>query len=178
MKFPNQFVYGGSIGVTNALVPIVGYNYGARSKERIRQATRLALGMVLAIMAAGTLLFQLAPHLLLGLFHASPTMIEIGTPALRIISGSFCFAGVAITFSSVFQVLHIFVSNNKRSLNCTIGHTYYRNSSHTDLFDVACKINVVISKAFCRYESSVSIHHLYSVPHSLGYIEFLSVNLR
>ncbi len=100
-----SFVFMPVFGVTNALVPIVGYNYGARGKERIRQATRLALGMVLAIMAAGTLLFQLAPHLLLGLFHASPTMIEIGTPALRIISGSFCFAGVAITLSSVFQAM-------------------------------------------------------------------------
>ena len=32
-------------------------------------------------------------------------MIDIGIPALRIISVSFCFAGVAITLSSVFQAL-------------------------------------------------------------------------
>ena len=100
-----SFVFMPVFGVTNALVPIVGYNYGARSKERIQQATRLALGMALAIMAAGTLLFQLAPRMLLGLFSASPTMIEIGVPALRIISVSFCFGGLAITLSSVFQAL-------------------------------------------------------------------------
>lgn len=100
-----SFVFMPVFGVTNALVPIVGYNYGARSKERIRQATRLALGMVLAIMAAGTLIFQLAPRWLLGLFSASETMIAIGVPALRVISISFCFAGVAITLSSVFQAL-------------------------------------------------------------------------
>ncbi len=100
-----SFVFMPVFGVTNALVPIVGYNYGARSKERIRQATRLALGMVLAIMAAGTLIFQLAPRWLLGLFNASETMIGIGIPALRIISVSFCFAGAAITLSSVFQAL-------------------------------------------------------------------------
>ena len=32
-------------------------------------------------------------------------MLAIGVPALRIISVSFCFAGVAIVFSSVFQAL-------------------------------------------------------------------------
>lgn len=100
-----SFVFMPVFGVTNALVPIVGYNYGARSKERIRQATRLALGIVLAIMAAGTLIFQLAPRWLLGLFSASETMIAIGIPALRVISLSFCLAGVAITLSSVFQAL-------------------------------------------------------------------------
>lgn len=100
-----SFVFMPVFGITNALVPIVGYNYGARSRERIRQATRLALGMTTAIMAVGTIVFQAAPRLLLGLFNASQTMIAIGVPALRIISVSFCFAGVAIVFSSVFQAL-------------------------------------------------------------------------
>ena len=92
-------------GVTNALVPIVGYNYGARSSQRIQQATRLSLLMTTAIMALGTVIFQVAPGPLLSLFSASDTMLSIGIPALRIISVSFCFAGVAIVFSSVFQAL-------------------------------------------------------------------------
>ena len=92
-------------GVTNALVPIVGYNYGARSSQRIQQATRLSLLMTTAIMALGTVIFQVAPGPLLSLFSASDTMLSIGIPALRIISVSFCFVGVAIVFSSVFQAL-------------------------------------------------------------------------
>ena len=92
-------------GVTNALVPIVGYNYGARSSQRIQQATRLSLLMTTAIMALGTVIFHVAPGPLLSLFSASDTMLSIGIPALRIISVSFCFAGVAIVFSSVFQAL-------------------------------------------------------------------------
>ena len=77
-------------GVTNALVPIVGYNYGARSSQRIQQATRLSLLMTTAIMALGTVIFQVAPGPLLSLFSASDTMLSIGIPALRIISVSFC----------------------------------------------------------------------------------------
>src|SRR5699024_5566212 len=58
------------------------------------------------------------------------------------------------------------------------GHTYYRESSHTDLLDMACEVDVVVSETFCCNESSVCIHHLYSVSHTFGYIEFLSVDLR
>ena len=108
-----SFVFMPVFGVTNALVPIVGYNYGARSSQRIQQATRLSLLMTTAIMALGTVicllasgqLIQVAPGPLLSLFSASDTMLSIGIPALRIISVSFCFAGVAIVFSSVFQAL-------------------------------------------------------------------------
>ena len=87
-------------------MPVFGVtNYGARSSQRIQQATRLSLLMTTAIMALGTVIFQVAPGPLLSLFSASDTMLSIGIPALRIISVSFCFAGVAIVFSSVFQAL-------------------------------------------------------------------------
>ena len=53
-----SFVFMPVFGVTNALVPIVGYNYGARSSQRIQQATRLSLLMTTAIMALRTVIFQ------------------------------------------------------------------------------------------------------------------------
>ena len=56
-------------------------------------------------MFAGTILFQIMPESLLLIFNADSEMLEIGTPALRIISTSFMFAGVSIVFSSVFQAM-------------------------------------------------------------------------
>lgn len=100
-----SFVFMPVFGVTNALVPIIGYNYGARRKDRIMQASKLSVIMITIIMLAGTALFQLAPTWLLSLFNASESMYAIGAPALRIISVSFCFAGVAIVLSSMFQAL-------------------------------------------------------------------------
>ena len=101
----NSFVFMPVFGVTNALVPIVGYNYGARSSQRIQQATRLSLLMTTAIMALGTVIFQVAPGPLLSLFSASDTMLSIGIPALRIISLSFLLAGFDIIIISVMQAL-------------------------------------------------------------------------
>lgn len=56
-------------------------------------------------MTLGCIAFQTIPETLLGFFDASEHMIEIGTPALRIISLSFPFAGYCIVCSAMFQAL-------------------------------------------------------------------------
>lgn len=100
-----QFVFMAVLGMNNALIPILSYNYGANKPERIREGIRFALGMSCAIMAIGTLLFQLFPTQLLYLFDAKATMLSIGVPALRTISLSFVFAGISMVLCSVFQAL-------------------------------------------------------------------------
>ena len=62
-------------------------------------------------MLVGLILFQLLPDVFLGFFDASENMLEIGVPALRIISLCFITAGVGIVISSCFQALgHGFLS--------------------------------------------------------------------
>ena len=53
----------------------------------------------------GLVVIQLFPANILGLFEASPDMLAIGVPALRIISLCFVFAGFSIICSSTFQAL-------------------------------------------------------------------------
>lgn len=90
-------------GLNNALVPIVAYNLGAKEKDRMMKAMKLAMIYVTGIMVIGFALFETVPGLLLSLFDASEHMLEIGIPALRIIAINFVFAGIAIVCSSVFQ---------------------------------------------------------------------------
>lgn len=106
-----NFVFMPIFGLTNALVPIVGYNYGAKNRDRITAAIKLGMAISVSIMLVGTVLFQLIPDKLLLLFNAKEDMLAMGEPALRIISTCFVFAGVAIIFSSVYQALgHGFLS--------------------------------------------------------------------
>ncbi len=100
-----SFVFMPVFGVTSALVPIIGYNYGARRPKRIIQAVRMALILCVGIMFIGFLIFEFAPQTLLSLFSASDAMLEIGVPALRIIAVCFVFAGASIVASSMFQAL-------------------------------------------------------------------------
>lgn len=101
----NSFIFMPIFGLNNGMVPIVSYNYGARNRKRLTKTVNLAMIYAVALMLVGLSLFRIIPDKLLGLFDASEHMIEIGVPALRIISLSFAFAGVCIVISSCFQAL-------------------------------------------------------------------------
>lgn len=100
-----SFVFMPVFGLTNGMIPIVAYNYGARNRKRITKTLKLSIAIAVGIMAVGVAVFQLIPTTLLRLFDASEHMISIGVPALRIISLSFIFAGYCIISISVFQSL-------------------------------------------------------------------------
>ena len=93
------------IGMNNGMVPIIAYNYGAKKPERILQTIKLAITYALIIMVVAVAVFQIFPTQLLGFFQASPEMLEIGVPALRILSLCFIIGGFTIVSSSVFQAL-------------------------------------------------------------------------
>lgn len=100
-----SFIFMPVFGLTNGMIPIVAYNYGARNKKRIYQTMKLSVVMAVSIMAVGVVIFQTIPRTLLGLFEASDHMLAIGVPALRAISLSFVFAGFCIICSATFQAL-------------------------------------------------------------------------
>lgn len=100
-----SFIFMPIFGLNNGMIPIIAYNYGAQNKKRILATMRLSIALAVGIMAVGFLLFQLFPAQFLGFFDASEQMLEIGIPALRIISLSFIFAGYCIIIGSVFQSL-------------------------------------------------------------------------
>lgn len=101
-----SFIFMPIFGLNNGMIPIIAYNYGAKNKERIKQTVKLSILMAIVIMIIGLIIFQSCPQFFLAtLFDASAHMLEIGVPALRIISLSFLFAGFCIIASSVFQAL-------------------------------------------------------------------------
>ena len=100
-----SFVFMPVFGLTNGVIPIVAYNYGARNRKRIIKTIFLGGIIAVGIMAAGFVVFQFCPDTLLMMFKATAEMKEIGIPALRIISFSFIMAGFAIVISASFQAL-------------------------------------------------------------------------
>ncbi len=100
-----SFVFMPVFGLNNGIVPIVAYNFGARKPERMTKTIRLGVIYAVSVMLAGFAVFQIFPDALLRLFDASDYMLEIGIPALRIISIPFVLAGFGIVCSSAFQAL-------------------------------------------------------------------------
>ena len=102
-----SFIFMPVFGLTNGMVPIVAYNYGARSRKRVYQCINVSLIWALTIMFLGMVLFLTVPEFLMGLFDASADgeMVTIGRVALPVISSHFLLAAAGITISTVFQAV-------------------------------------------------------------------------
>ncbi len=93
------------LGVSQGLLPIIGFNFGAGKLNRIREALLKGLGIsVASIMILGVALF-VAPAFFLGLFSTDKELLRIGIPALRIMVIMFPLVGVQIVSSIFFQAI-------------------------------------------------------------------------
>ena len=104
-------------GLNNGLIPVLAYNYGARSRSRIDEALKFSLMVAFGIMCLGTVIMNLFPSQLLGFFNAGEDMLAIGVPALHIISIHFPIAAICIVLGSIFQAF----SQSVYSLIISIG---------------------------------------------------------
>lgn len=92
-------------GLNNATISIVAYNYGARKPKRIIGTLKIACGAALCFMIVGCLAFALIPGTLLSIFELSPTFVELGKTALRIIGLHFPMAAIGIALGASFPAL-------------------------------------------------------------------------
>lgn len=108
-----SFIFLPVFGLNQGVLPIMGYNYGAKDRKRLMETYRKGFGTAFVIMSAGLIIFQMFPGQLLAIFnsHNSQAMYEIGIPALRTISFCFLPAAFGIMTSSIFQAIgHGFAS--------------------------------------------------------------------
>ena len=92
-------------GIGQGAQPITSYNFGAKKRDRMLQTMRYGLIIGISMMAVGMLIFWIFPRQLLGIFAPTPELMEMGVPALRTISLSFCLGAVSIILSTVFQAV-------------------------------------------------------------------------
>ena len=102
-----SFVIMPVLGINNASVSIIAYNYGARLPARISKNLKCALTAALSMMFFGLAMFQFIPELLLSLFEPTEEFKAIGISALRIVSIGFPMAGVSIALTASFQALGV-----------------------------------------------------------------------
>lgn len=92
-------------GLGQGSLPIIGYNFGAQNAKRVKETVRTTCLIACGIGLIGTCIFMIFPKYLLLLFSASQTMLEMGIPALRIISISFVFASLTMVIGYLISGL-------------------------------------------------------------------------
>lgn len=92
-------------GLNQGLIPIVGFNYGARNLNRMKLAIKRAAQGAFIIMTTGFLCFQLFPAQLVSIFNRDPELIKMGIIAMRNITWLLPLVGPSIIMSSTFQAV-------------------------------------------------------------------------
>ena len=100
-----SFVFMPVFGMNSGLMPILGFNYGAKNRARMMKALKLGVVFAFSFMTLCALVFRFFPDALLGLFNASDAMKAIGEVALRNIAITFPFAAISIMMGALFQAM-------------------------------------------------------------------------
>lgn len=101
-----SFAFMPMFGISNALLAIVSFNFGAKKKARIKEAISLAMKASFAIVGLATILMWLFTNQIFDLFTATDEMRAIGVPMIRIVSLSLILSIPSVVgVGGIFQAL-------------------------------------------------------------------------
>ena len=100
-----QFLLFAAFGLRDAITPIVSFNHGMGSKQRINEGIRYGLLFTCIVMLAGTALLEIFAVPFSAVFGLSGSTQDLCISAMRIISISMVFAGANVAYQGVFQAL-------------------------------------------------------------------------
>ncbi|MGB9713921.1 MAG: MATE family efflux transporter [Candidatus Bathyarchaeales archaeon] len=98
----NRLNFAFCIGLSQAVVPLVGYNYGAQKKERVREIVVKAISVGFAWGTLWYAMVMLFPTQTLLLFTTDPEFLTVGASALQIFAIAFLTMSEVI-ISAFFQ---------------------------------------------------------------------------
>ena len=102
----NQILSSIVIGIASGSQPIVGFNYGARNYDRVKQTLKIVLTLSLSISVIAFLLFQTIPEQLIGLFGSGDALYnEFACLTFRIFLMLTIFNGIQIASGIFFQAI-------------------------------------------------------------------------
>ncbi len=92
-------------GVSQALLPIVGFNFGAHLWDRVWRAVKLASYGLAIMMGVATVVLEIITPQLFGIFSKDPELLAMGIPAMRIGMSTLFIWGPMVLFATTFQGL-------------------------------------------------------------------------
>lgn len=103
-------------GLSQGIVPIVGYFYGAKNAGKIRETVKFSLKIAIGVMSVGMVIFIVFPNLLMSIYDASEAMLEIGQVGLRALALAFIPLGFVLVLGNVFTAL----GNGMLNMKCSM----------------------------------------------------------
>lgn len=92
-------------GLTSGSQPVLGYNYGAKRYDRVKQGIRFTAALGILYTVAAWVVVLLLPHFLLSIFVEDAAMMDAGAKALHLYFFGFFFMAFQFTGQSSFTAL-------------------------------------------------------------------------
>ncbi len=92
-------------GLSHGAQPVLGFNYGAGEKRRVKKGVRFTALLGVAYTAICWVLVMLIPEFLIGIFSEDPATITSGAKMLNIYFFGFVFMAFQFVGQSTFQAL-------------------------------------------------------------------------
>jgi len=93
------------LGITQGFVPIVGYNFGARLKERVQQIVKISIGWASGISVLLFIVLMVFAANISELFTSDLDLIKDTTPVIRTVFLATPLLAVSLIISAYFQAI-------------------------------------------------------------------------
>src|SRR5690554_496177 len=93
------------LGITQGFVPIVGYNFGARLKDRVQKILRISIAWASGISLLLFILLMTFAADISGLFTSDQSLIKETTPVIRTVFLATPLLAVSLIISAYFQAI-------------------------------------------------------------------------
>ena len=94
-----------SVGLTQGIMPLIGYNQGAGNYKRVKSVCRCSFGILLAFVVVFISVYQAIPEVLMKLFVSDGDTVALGVTFLRRWSCTIPGMTFVFLFNSIFQAM-------------------------------------------------------------------------
>lgn len=113
------------VGIVLGGQPIIGYNYGAKKYDRIRQTYRIILIATVIVGLVSTLIFEICPQLVIGIFGTGDNLyMEFAERTFRVFLSLVTFTCIikmtSIFFQAVGKPVKAVIASLTRDLICFV----------------------------------------------------------
>lgn len=102
-KKVNMIAFNTCMGLTQGVLPLIAYNYGARKFERMEKTIKFTAGVALAFTICCTILFRTFAPQLITFFIDEPASVEFGTQFLSVIAFAAPLCALSYMANTIFQ---------------------------------------------------------------------------
>jgi putative MATE family efflux protein len=115
-----MFLFMPLFGIQAGVLPIIGYNFGAKLMQRVRQTLFTSIGLCTLYLTVGWVFIQLYPGLIMGAFTEDAALVEVGVSSIRKLTIALPLVGIPVMIVGTFQA----IGKGKYALFLTTNRTF------------------------------------------------------